>query len=205
MAGENVIGAAPTGSGKTAAFALPILQRLSADPYGIFALVLTPTRSVRAYIVYVCARSIVRSLFRFALSCTTDSELAIQIKDQFVALGKPIGVRCAVIVGGEQATGQALRLSQHPHIVISTPGRLVEHLSTNRNDLFLKRLQFLVLDEADRLLAPGFNDELSRILRELPPSEARQTLYFSATMTATLDRVVQVSKKTPFRFDHSPE
>jgi ATP-dependent RNA helicase DDX49/DBP8 len=97
-----------------------------------------------------------------------------------------------VIVGGEQSIGQALKLAQHPHIVICTPGRLVDHLRTNRGDLYLKRLKFLVLDEADRLLAPAFEEALALILTELPPSSARQTLYFSATMTATLDRLKQV-------------
>jgi len=176
LKGENVIGAAPTGSGKTASFALPILQKLAKDPFGIFALVLTPTR-----------------------------ELAIQIKEQFCAFGEPIGVRCVTIIGGVDSVQQALELAKTPHIVICTPGRLVAHLETNRNDLHLKRLKFLVFDEADRLLSPNFANDIGTILDSCPPAARRQTLYFSATMTTALDRLTQISDKPAFRFDHSPD
>jgi ATP-dependent RNA helicase DDX49/DBP8 len=90
-----VVGSAPTGSGKTAAFALPILQKLAPDPYGIFAVVLTPTR-----------------------------ELAMQIADQFNALGSPINVRCTVIIGGMNMLQQSMELAKMPHVVVGTPGRL---------------------------------------------------------------------------------
>jgi ATP-dependent RNA helicase DDX49/DBP8 len=154
--GHDVIGVAHTGSGKTAAFALPILQRLSRDPYGVFALVLTPTR-----------------------------ELAFQIADQFRALGAGTNVRDCVIVGGLDPQPQAKELARRPHVVIATPGRLRQLLEEDA-DLArgFARAAFLVLDEADRLLEPSFEPELAVVLQRLPAK--RQTLLFSATMTRSL-------------------
>lgn len=94
LSGKDCIGVAQTGSGKTLAFALPILQDLAADPYGIFALVITPTR-----------------------------ELAGQIADQFRLVGKKIGLRECVVVGGTNMVSEGKKLAQFPHVVISTPGR----------------------------------------------------------------------------------
>lgn len=99
LEGRDIIGVAATGSGKTAAFALPILQKLWEDPKGLFALVLAPTR-----------------------------ELAFQISQQFESLGSAMGVRCAVIVGGVETTPQSVALAKRPHIVVATPGRLHWHL-----------------------------------------------------------------------------
>lgn len=95
LAGEDVLGLAQTGSGKTAAFALPILDRLAEDPYGVFALVITPTR-----------------------------ELAYQLAEQFRALGSCLNLRCAVVVGGMDMLNQTQTLMQRPHVVIATPGRI---------------------------------------------------------------------------------
>ncbi|KAL4228104.1 putative ATP-dependent RNA helicase ddx49 [Mactra antiquata] len=163
---EDCIGCAKTGSGKTAAFALPILQKLSEDPYGIFALVLTPTR-----------------------------ELAFQISEQFSVLGKPIGVRVEVIMGGLDMMEQGLGLSVKPHIVISTPGRLADHLQSC--DTFsLKKIKFLVLDEADRLLEDDYGEQLETIFQALP--KKRQTLLFSATMTQTIKQLQDVALNKPF-------
>ena len=100
LLGANVVSSAPTGSGKTAAFALPILDRLARDPYGVFAVVLTPTR-----------------------------ELAIQISEQFVALGSPVRVRCEVVIGGVSILTQSVALQSSPHIVVATPGRLAAHVA----------------------------------------------------------------------------
>lgn len=111
-----------SGSGKTLAFALPIVQKLCENAYGIFALVLTPTR-----------------------------ELAYQIADQFSIIGKPMNLRTCVIVGGMDMVEQGKQLSKNPHVVVATPGRLLDHLESC--DTFsLSRIKFLVLDEADRLL-----------------------------------------------------
>lgn len=95
LAGQDVLGLAQTGSGKTAAFALPILHRLAEDPYGVFCLVVTPTR-----------------------------ELAFQLAEQFRALGSCLNLRCAVIVGGMDMINQTQTLMQRPHVVIATPGRI---------------------------------------------------------------------------------
>ena len=156
LEGRDVIGVAHTGSGKTAAFALPILQKLSKDPYGIFALVLTPTR-----------------------------ELAFQIADQFRALGAGSSLRQSVVVGGLDAQSQAKELSRRPHVVVATPGRLRQLLEEDSSFARgFARCSFLVLDEADRLLEPSFEPDLKVVLQALPPG--RQTLLFSATMTKSL-------------------
>ncbi|XP_063433312.1 probable ATP-dependent RNA helicase DDX49 [Mytilus trossulus] len=166
LEGRDCIGCAKTGSGKTAAFALPILQKLSEDPYGIFALVLTPTR-----------------------------ELAFQIAEQFNVLGKPIGVRVTVITGGLDMMKQGIDLSVKPHIVISTPGRLADHLQSC--DTFsLKKIKFLVLDEADRLIEDDFGEQLEVIFEVLP--KRRQTLLFSATMTKNLEDMQDLAMTKPF-------
>ncbi|KAL4421690.1 hypothetical protein ABPG77_010634 [Micractinium sp. CCAP 211/92] len=156
LAGRDVIGVAHTGSGKTAAFALPILQKLAKDPFGVFALVLTPTR-----------------------------ELAFQLADQFRALGAGMSLKDCVVVGGLDMQAQARELARRPHVVIATPGRLRALLELDAElARGFARTRFLVLDEADRLLEPSFEGELATVLGALP--EERQTLLFSATMTKTL-------------------
>eukprot|EP00644_Phytophthora_capsici_P017206 jgi/Phyca11/572488/estExt2_Genewise1.C_PHYCAscaffold_480211 len=173
LAGRDVIGCAQTGSGKTAAFALPILHTLSKDPYGPYALVLTPTR-----------------------------ELAFQIADQFNAFGSSMAVRCAVIVGGVDMLKQSLTLQQRPHIIVATPGRFHDHL-LRANPPNISLVKYVVLDEADRLLDVSFAKDLSFIFDKLPAK--RQTLLFSATMTANLDRLEQTAlSDDAFRFDATP-
>ncbi|KAK7115760.1 probable ATP-dependent RNA helicase DDX49 [Littorina saxatilis] len=173
LQGKDCIGCAKTGSGKTAAFALPILQKLSEDPFGIFALVLTPTR-----------------------------ELAFQIADQFRVLGKSMGVRVTVITGGMDMMKQGQDLSVKPHIVISTPGRLADHIDSC--DTFsLARIKFLVMDEADRLLDDNFGSQLETILKMLPPK--RQTLLFSATMSSTLTDLKDSVLNKPFMWVQESE
>jgi ATP-dependent RNA helicase DDX49/DBP8 len=114
LEGRDCLGCSKTGSGKTAAFALPILQRLSEDPFGIFAVVLTPTR-----------------------------ELAFQIGEQFRAFGKPVNLRDVVVVGGMDMMKQSLALAQHPHVVIATPGRLADHIKST-DTFSLKKIKFIV-------------------------------------------------------------
>jgi len=178
--GKNVIGISHTGSGKTAAFAIPILDKLAEDPYAFFALVLSPTR-----------------------------ELALQIADQFRAFGAPIQLRIALIVGGENLLQQNKELDKYPHIVISTPGRLYGIIESNPTFKF-KHMKFLVLDEADTMLHLDYSIQLKAILNFLPPAENRQTLLFSATMSRSIrelgsiaidkPEVIRVSKE----FDVSP-
>ncbi|KAL1924558.1 uncharacterized protein VTP21DRAFT_4212 [Calcarisporiella thermophila] len=139
LEGKNVIGGAKTGSGKTAAFALPILQKLSEDPYGVFAVVLTPTR-----------------------------ELTFQIAEQFRVLGRGINLKDCVVVGGLDMMKQAIELSRRPHVIIATPGRLRDHIESSPNAVSLSRVRFLVLDEADRLLSSTFASDLSVIFNQLP-------------------------------------
>ncbi|KAI8065531.1 P-loop containing nucleoside triphosphate hydrolase protein [Gongronella butleri] len=166
LAGKDVIGGAKTGSGKTATFALPILQKLAEDPYGVYAVVLTPTR-----------------------------ELAYQIAEQFRVLGKGIGLRECVVVGGMDMMTQALELAKRPHVIIATPGRLRDHLESSSGAVDLSRVQFLVLDEADRLLSSTFVSDLGILFGKMP--EKRQTLLFTATMTESI-LALKEGKKKPF-------
>ncbi|KAJ2746714.1 putative RNA helicase [Coemansia sp. BCRC 34301] len=139
LEGRDIIGGAKTGSGKTAAFALPILQKLSEDPFGVFALVLTPTR-----------------------------ELAEQIADQFKVLGKGVNIKVTVAIGGVDMMTQALELSRRPHVVVATPGRLADHIASSANAIHFQRVRFLVLDEADRLLSDSFANDLAVIMDAIP-------------------------------------
>lgn len=122
-------------------------------------------------------------------------ELAYQISDQFRVLGKPIGLKEAVIIGGLDMMKQALTLAEKPHIVIATPGRLADHLKST-DTVNIKRIKFLVLDEADRLLDPSFSDDLQVIFDNAPVK--RQTLLFSATLTDTLQELRDLSCNEPF-------
>jgi len=123
LSGKDVIGLAQTGSGKTGAFAIPIITSILLQPKPFYACVLSPTR-----------------------------ELAIQIGEQFEALGSDIGLTTGVIVGGVEITPQIILLSRRPHIIIGTPGRILYHLQNTKGFGF-KNLKYLVLDEADRLLS----------------------------------------------------
>ncbi|CAG4959166.1 unnamed protein product [Parnassius apollo] len=171
LQGKDIIGLAETGSGKTGAFALPILQALLENPQRYFALILTPTR-----------------------------ELAFQISEQFEALGASIGVKCAVIVGGMDMVAQALMLSKKPHIIIATPGRLVDHLE-NTKGFNLKALKYLVMDEADRILNMDFEVEVDKILRVIP--RERRTYLFSATMTKKVQKLQRASLQDPVKIEVS--
>ncbi|XP_054745022.1 ATP-dependent RNA helicase DDX47 [Anastrepha obliqua] len=171
LQGKDIIGLAETGSGKTGAFALPILQALLDNPQRYFALILTPTR-----------------------------ELAFQISEQFEALGSSIGVKCCVVVGGMDMVSQALQLAKKPHIIIATPGRLVDHLE-NMKGFNLKAIKYLVMDEADRILNMDFETELDKILKVLP--RERRTFLFSATMTKKVKKLQRASLKDPVKVEVS--
>jgi len=169
LAGRDCIGGSRTGTGKTVAFAVPILQKWAEDPFGIYALVLTPTR-----------------------------ELALQIYEQFVALGTPQNLKTVLITGGSDMRPQAVALSTRPHVVVATPGRLADHILSSGKDttVGLSRAKVVVLDEADRLLAPGSGSMLPDIntcLSALPPPSDRLTLLFTATVT----REVRALKDAP--------
>lgn len=167
LQGRDLIGLAETGSGKTAAFALPILQALLDKPQPMFGLVLAPTR-----------------------------ELAYQISQQFQALGSRIAVKCAVIVGGMDMVSQSIDLGKRPHILVATPGRLLDHLE-NTKGFSLRSLKYLVMDEADRLLDLDFGPILDKILKVLP--RERRTYLFSATMSSKVESLQRASLRDPLR------
>jgi ATP-dependent RNA helicase DDX49/DBP8 len=146
--GRGCIGNAKTGSGKTVAFAIPILQQLAIDPYGIYALILTPTRSAA-------------SVPRFILFIDKDmcSELAFQIAEQFAVLGAALNVSTAVVVGGMDMIAQALELRNRPHVVVATPGRITDHLQSGSGEWDLSRVKFLVSARlSSGLRDPSLND-----------------------------------------------
>ncbi|XP_063727116.1 probable ATP-dependent RNA helicase DDX47 [Symsagittifera roscoffensis] len=169
--GRDVIGLAETGSGKTGAFALPILQDLLEKGQKLFALILTPTR-----------------------------ELAFQISEHFEALGSSFGVKSVVIVGGVDQMTQSLQLAKRPHIIIATPGRLVDHLE-NTKGFSLKTIKHLVMDEADRILNSDFEKELEKILAVCP--KERTTYLFSATMTKKVQKLERASLTDPIKCEVS--
>jgi ATP-dependent RNA helicase DDX49/DBP8 len=159
LKGRNCIGGSRTGTGKTVAFAVPILQRWAQDPFGIYAVILTPTR-----------------------------ELALQIYEQFNALGASMNLKTVLVIGGSDLRPQAVALAKRPHIVVATPGRLADHVQNSGAEtvIGLRRVKVVVLDEADRLLSPGPGSmlpDLNTCLSALAPSSERLTLLFTATIT----------------------
>ncbi|KAE8009308.1 hypothetical protein FH972_005754 [Carpinus fangiana] len=170
--GKDLIGLAETGSGKTGAFALPILQALLESRQAFFACVLSPTR-----------------------------ELAIQIADQFEALGSGFGIKSIVLVGGGEAAimDQYIKLARwRPHIIVGTPGQLLYHLS-NTKGFSLRTLKYLVLDEADSLLNDEFEKSIDEILKIVP--RERRTYLFSATMTRKVKKLRRVCLRNPVKIE----
>jgi len=171
---RDIIGLAQTGSGKTAAFALPVLQSLWNDPKPFFCCVLAPTR-----------------------------ELAYQISQQFDALGLTIGVKTAVIVGGIDMMSQAIALSKRPHIIVATPGRLHDHLE-NTKGFSLRNLKYLIMDEADRLLDMDFGPVIDKILKVIPRERrtylfsATMTTKVAKLQRASLVSPVKVQMSTKY-------
>jgi len=167
--GNDVVGLAETGSGKTGAFVMPILQKLLDVNQRKFALCMAPTR-----------------------------ELAIQISDEFRTLGATIGIKTCCIYGGVDMMEQAMQLAQNPHVIIATPGRLVDHLEKTKG-FNLKTIKFLVLDEADKMLDQNYQVEVDKILSLLP--RTRQTLFFSATMTKQVKKLQRAALKDPVKVE----
>jgi ATP-dependent RNA helicase RhlE len=176
LTGRDLLGVAQTGTGKTAAFALPMLQRLSQDrrppvPKCPRALVLTPTR-----------------------------ELAIQIDESFKTYGRHLGLRHAVVFGGVGQHPQAKALAKGLDILVATPGRLLDLMGQNLARL--DRLEIFVLDEADRMLDMGFIHDVRRIIATLPAQ--RQTLLFSATMPADIANLAGSILRDPAKVEVTP-
>jgi ATP-dependent RNA helicase RhlE len=167
LAGRDVLACAMTGSGKTAAFILPILQRLLGQPRGITrALVLTPTR-----------------------------ELAAQILEDLNALAVHTPITGAAIFGGVGMGPQEHAFRSGADVLIATPGRLLDHF--RQPYARLTGLEVLVLDEADRMLDMGFLPEIRKILRHVPAPERRQTLFFSATMPGPILTLTRTMLRNP--------
>lgn len=176
LQGKDLIGVAATGSGKTGAFVLPTLEALLKDSQ--------ERKSAQPF--FVCVLSPTR-------------ELAIQIAEQFEALGSGIGVRCVVLVGGEDMLQQSIVLAKkRPHVIVGTPGRLADHLS-NTKGFSLHALKYLILDEADRLLSMDFEKSLDEILKAIPRN--RRTYLFSATMTNKVKKLQRACLRNPVKIE----
>lgn len=170
LEGKDVVGGAVTGSGKTGAFVLPILERLLYRPKKVpttRVVILTPTR-----------------------------ELAIQAHAVATKLASYTDIKFCLAVGGLSLKMQEAELRLRPDVIIATPGRFIDHMR-NSASFSTDSVEILVLDEADRMLEDGFADELNEILTTLP--KARQTMLFSATMTSSVDRLIRVGMNKPVR------
>lgn len=177
LEGRDLIGTAQTGTGKTAAFVLPILQRLSGHrtrpaPGSPRALILAPTR-----------------------------ELAAQIRDSIGAYGKHLRLSHTVIYGGVGQTGQVSALARGTDILVATPGRLLD--LARQGHIHLNGVEIFVLDEVDRMLDMGFIPDIRRVLGLIP--EARQTLFFSATMAREMEELARTMVRDPVRITITPE
>lgn len=177
LKGRDLLGCAQTGTGKTAAFALPILhmlydQKLSGQPMGgIQALIITPTR-----------------------------ELAIQIDESFTAYGRYTSIRHIAIFGGVSQHLQVQALKKGIDVLVATPGRLLDLI--NQQIVSLRDIRYFVLDEADRMLDMGFIHDVKKIISRLP--ESRQTLFFSATMPQDIAQLAQSILKRPEKVEVTP-
>ena len=167
--GKDLIAIAQTGTGKTLAFGVPMMQRL-AQLKGC-GLVLLPTR-----------------------------ELAIQVDEQIMAVGRSSGLRTAVLIGGAPEGPQKRALEKQPRIIIATPGRLVDFIENSH--LSLSQVKILVLDEADRMLDMGFAPQINKILRAVPKD--RQTMLFSATMPNEIMSLARQHMKLPISIEIAP-
>jgi ATP-dependent RNA helicase RhlE len=162
LRGEDIIGVAQTGTGKTLGFGLPIIQRLIR--HGGRGLILLPTR-----------------------------ELALQVEESLQRVARSFGLRTAMIIGGAPINRQVRDLKKNPHVIIGTPGRIINHIEDKT--IPLHDVNVLVLDEADRMLDMGFAPQINKILRVVPKD--RQTLLFSATMPSSIVKMATQYMKRP--------
>jgi ATP-dependent RNA helicase RhlE len=174
LEGRDLQGCAQTGTGKTAAFAIPIIQLLHTQKQpksGIKVLVLTPTR-----------------------------ELAIQIEESFATYGKYSNIRHAIVYGGVSQLPQTKALKRGVDVLVATPGRLLDLI--NQGYINLKQLEIFVLDEADRMLDMGFINDIRKVIRLLPAK--RQTLFFSATMPKEIEKLASDLLNNPVKVEVTP-
>ena len=169
ISGQDLIGVAQTGTGKTFAFGIPMIARLAIIKGR--GLILLPTR-----------------------------ELALQVDENLRKLGGMLGLRTAALIGGEPIGRQIQYIRRNPHIVIATPGRLIDHLK--RKQIKLDEVKILVLDEADMMLDMGFAPQLEEILSRVPKD--RQTMLFSATMPAAIVKIAAAHMALPVHIEVAP-
>lgn len=169
LEGKDIVGIAQTGTGKTLAFGLPMLQRLGTQKGQ--GLILLPTR-----------------------------ELALQVDEALRQVGSQLGLKTAVLIGGAPIRGQLRLLANKPHIIIATPGRLVDHME--QKTVSLRGISILVLDEADRMFDIGFAPQIKRIIATIPSE--RQTMLFSATIPAAITDMAARHMKMPVRVEVAP-
>jgi len=169
LQGKDIMGIAQTGTGKTLAFGIPMIQRLAKDKGR--GLIILPTR-----------------------------ELAVQVDEALNKLGRPIGLKTAVLIGGENIGKQIRQLKNNPHIIIATPGRLIDHLE--QKTVRLNDVVILILDEADRMLDMGFAPQIKKILVTVPAK--RQTMLFSATMPQEIVQIANSYMRLPVRVEVAP-
>ena len=169
LQGQDVMGIAQTGTGKTIAFGIPLIQRL-AQIKGR-ALVVVPTR-----------------------------ELAIQVDESLRKIATALGIKTAVLIGGDPMGKQLQALKSHPRILVGTPGRLIDHMQ--QKTIHLTDMHILVLDEADRMLDMGFGPQIAALMRQIP--QERQTMLFSATMPDSIMKIAKSYMKLPVRVEVAP-
>lgn len=167
--GQDLIGIAQTGTGKTFAFGIPMIQRIGRIKGQ--GLVIAPTR-----------------------------ELALQVEESLNTIGRQLGLRTALLIGGEALGKQLFMLRRKPHIVVATPGRLIDHLKRRTFDL--NQINTLVLDEADMMLDMGFAPQINEILAQAPSE--RQTMLFSATMPESIVKIASKYMKLPLSIEVAP-
>lgn len=190
LKGQDLLGCAQTGTGKTAAFALPTLQRLSK----------TPGDKNRSNVVNNNKKKLIRRVRVLVLAPTR--ELAIQIEDSFNIYGKYAGLRSAVIYGGVGQNPQVIKLQQGVDIIVATPGRLLDLI--RQGYIKLNQVEVLILDEGDRMLDMGFIHDIRTIIK-MVPQKNRQTLLFSATIPREIIKFAQSILQNPIEINISPE
>ncbi len=171
ITGKDLMGIAQTGTGKTMAFGIPMIQRLAQSGGKSRGLIVLPTR-----------------------------ELALQVNDSLKKIGGPLGLKTAILIGGEAMGKQLRALKVNPHIIICTPGRLIDHIE--HKSINLSNVHILVLDEADRMLDMGFAPQLKKILESIP--KQRQTMLFSATMPDSIVKIANSYMMMPLRVEVAP-
>ena len=169
--GKDLMGIAQTGTGKTLAFSLPMIQRLAQNRGRMTGLIILPTR-----------------------------ELALQVNETLKKIGGTLGLRTAILIGGESMGRQLKMLRDRPQVIVATPGRLIDHIETE--GLNLSSVGILVLDEADRMLDMGFEPQIKKILQRVP--KERQTMLFSATMPDEIVSMARSYMHLPLRVEVAP-